>query len=91
MPGIVRKRPGLSRGFQGVIGVMVAGGGSGSGSGSQGLRAARSRKVSVKTVANAKPATCQNQTLVRRNPTPKASRPRKEQSRAASAMVHARQ
>ena len=51
MRGIVRMRPGLSRGFRRANGVMVAGGGSGS----QGLRAARSRKVSVKTVVKEKP------------------------------------
>lgn len=48
-----------------------------------------SRNRSENTVANEKPATCQNHTLVTRKPTPKTSSPEKEQARAASAIPHA--
>ncbi len=48
-----------------------------------------SPKVWLKTVANAKPATCQNQTLVKRKPIPKASSPLKDSPSATRAMPQA--
>ena len=49
----------------------------------------RSRNRCVKTVAKLNPATCQNQTLVSRKPTPKASSPANEAVRAARAIAQA--
>jgi hypothetical protein len=50
-----------------------------------------SPKRCVKTLANENPATCQNQTLVTRKPTPSASRPLKEIASAERAIDQARQ
>ena len=51
--------------------------------------AAPSPNRCVNTLAKEKPATCQNQTLVTRNPTPRARRPMKDIANAVRAISHA--